>query len=42
VKRRPDEAFEAIKATLPVGSVGYETEFAAGSDYLIGLDERTV
>jgi hypothetical protein len=36
------EAFEAIAATMPLDSVGYERERAATGGYFIWLDERTV
>jgi hypothetical protein len=35
------EAFEAISATLPLGSVGYEHERAASGGYFIWLDRPT-
>jgi hypothetical protein len=34
------EAFEAIKATLPLGSMGYEAESDAKGERLIWIDER--
>jgi hypothetical protein len=33
-------AFKAIKATLPVGSVGYEAESDAKGERLIWIDDR--
>ena len=35
-------AFEAICATLPLGSVGYEAERKASGGYFIWLDQATV
>ncbi len=35
-------AFEAISATLPLGSVGFEGEPDAQGNYLVWLDEWTV
>ena len=36
------EAFEAIAATLPLGSVGYERARTASGGYFIWLDRSTV
>jgi hypothetical protein len=36
------DAFEAIAATMPLGSVGYENERTASGGYFIWLDQRTV
>jgi hypothetical protein len=35
-------AFDAIAATLPVGKRRLPAEVSANSDYLIGLNQRTV
>jgi hypothetical protein len=36
------EAFEAIKATMSLGSVGYENARTASGGYFLWLDQRTV
>ena len=35
-------AFDAIAATLPLGSVGYEPQRDRNGDYFVWLDEGTV
>jgi hypothetical protein len=37
-----EAAFEAIAATLPLGSVGYEAERKASGGYFIWPDQATV